>query len=76
MSDPAELSLWAITENPSDFPGKFVARRFIIGAGVYAVTVDHHVADTLEDVRAMLPGHLVRLPRDPDDEPIIVESWI
>lgn len=76
MADPVELSIWTITENPADFPGQFVARRFIIAKRAYAVTTDYHVADTLDAVRGMLPAHLVRLPRDPSDQALIVESWI
>ena len=76
MPDPVELSMWAITKNPTDFPGQFVARRWVIGAGVMAVTVDHLVSDTLEGVRALLPPYLVRLPRDPNDDPAILESWV
>lgn len=72
----AELSMWVITQNPSDFPGKFVAREWLVGAGCQAATLNHHVADTLDGVRAMLPVGLVVLPRDPSDDAVIVESWI
>lgn len=75
MADPI-LPMWTITENPTDFPGKFVARKWLIEAGAMAVTDEHHVADTLFAVRDLLPPHLVRLPRDPNDDPVIVESWI
>lgn len=72
----AELSMWVVTQNPTDFPGKFVAREWLIGAGCQAATLNHHVADTLDHVRSMLPPELCRLPRDPSDDPVIVESWI
>ena len=70
------LGMWAVTRNPSDFPGKFVARKWLIGSGTMAVTADHHVADTLDDVRELLPPGLCMIPRNPNDDPVIVESWI
>lgn len=66
------LSIWTVTENPSDFPGKFVARRTEVGAGP---TDDHHVAETLDEVRAMLPPDLIRMTRVPADDSVIVEVW-
>ncbi|CAM8631602.1 hypothetical protein [Sphingobium cupriresistens] len=75
-SPMVELSMWVITENPTDFPGQFVAREWLLGNGVHAVTDNHHVAPTLDDVRDLLPPFLHRLARDPNDDPVIVESWI
>lgn len=71
-----DLSMWVVTENPTDFPGQFVAREWLIGSGCRAVTANHHVAATLAEVRDMLPPLLHRLPRDPKDDPVIVECWI
>lgn len=71
-----ELSIWTITANPADFPGKIVARRFLIEGRVVAVTTDTHIAEDLEAVRAMLPLGLINIGRQPEDDPVIVESWI
>lgn len=71
-----DLSMWVITENPTDFPGQFVARQWLIGRGLTAVTDNHHVADTLEAVRAMLPEGLFHQARNPADVSVIVECWI
>lgn len=76
MADPNDLSVWTVTENPSDHPGKFVARRHVVGRGEVRPTDDHHIADTLAEVRDMLPAGLYPLPRQPGDDPVIVESWI
>lgn len=70
------LSIWTITENPADFPGKFVARRHEIAAGDHNATADHLVADTLDALRWKLPAGLTRLARSVEDDPVIVESWI
>lgn len=72
---PAAVSIWTITANPSDVPGKHVARRHECRAGGVFATGDHRVADTLDEVRAMLPSGLTRFPSDLDDDPVIVESW-
>lgn len=68
--------MWVVTESPSDHPGKFVARRHIIGRGFVRATTNHHVAPSLAEVRATLPPGLFRLQRKPGDDPVIVESWI
>jgi hypothetical protein len=70
------LSLWTVRANPSDFPGKFVARRHEIGAGWHGPTADHHIADTLEELRRALPPGLTRLERSAADDPVILESWL
>lgn len=72
----AELSMWVITGNPSDFPGKFVARKHVIGRGFTRATQLHHVADSLDEARTHVPAGLFRLKRQPHDDPAIVESWI
>lgn len=71
-----ELPMWVITQNPTDFPGQFVARKWLIDSDVRAVTDEHRVADTLDGVRELLPAHMIRLERDPNDDAVIVECWI
>lgn len=70
------LPMWTITENPSDHPGKFVARLWLVEGRVIAATTDIHIADDLKAVRAMLPGGLINIGRQPEDDPVIVETWI
>jgi len=71
------LTLWTIYHNPSDYPGKYVARRFVVerGLGLKAAR-EVLIADTLEAIRARLPPGLYCLGRQPGDEPQIVETWI
>lgn len=71
----------AISENPSDFPGRFVARLFEVRGGHDAaaiVPIDPPlgVALSLDEARAFVPSGLVRFPPDPDDDPAIVEVWL
>lgn len=68
--------VWTVYENPSDFPGMFVARKFEVARGSALATAEHHVAKTLEAVREKIPGMAHRMPRQPADDPCIVECWI
>ena len=70
------MGMWAVTQSPSDYPGKFVARKWLIGIGTVAATAELHVEDTLDEVRDKLPRDLILIPRHPNDDPAIVESWI
>lgn len=71
-----------IYENPSDFPGKWVLRRWaIVSADDGEVKIEAGlpiVADSLEGARLGLPidGSLHRVPRQPGDDPVIVEVWL
>lgn len=70
---------YAIYFNPSDFPGKYVLRRWAIKEGVPFPLPDPsptYVADTLSEVRAQVPAGLVHLHRHPEDDPVIVETWM
>lgn len=69
------LPMWTITANPSDCPGRYVARLHLtLPAPV--VTNQAMVADTLHELRAMLPPGLICFQRDPSDDPVIVETWL
>lgn len=72
-----ELAIWTVCRFPSDYPDKFTARKSLILEGRYQVTNELYVADTLAAIRAVMSGMgLAQLPRDPRDDPVIVESWI
>ncbi len=49
------ITMWTVYDKPSDFPDQFVARKFIIGSTVSA-TSEHVTGDTLDEVRAKIPG--------------------
>lgn len=70
-----DLLVWVVTENPSDYPGKFIARPASTRNGGKFCHL-HLEADTLEDLRDGLPCGLTPLARDPSDNPVVVESWI
>jgi len=75
--DPAALVLYTVYGSPRDYPGEFVVRRSVVAGG--AVKIDPELfarAPTLDAVRALLPPHLYPLPRQPGDDPVIVEVWL
>jgi hypothetical protein len=66
------LFIWTIYDHPSDFPDKFVARCFHYDKPTEAFLL----ADTLDEIRRLIPQGLYRLDRQPNDDPVIVETWI
>lgn len=67
------LDVWTVYDNPKDYPGWFVARRFTLDGP----TGDTMTARRLEDLRnSLMTMGLTCIPRSPEDDPVIVESWI
>lgn len=77
MSDDDQLWVWVIYKHPSDFPGLYVARAQSIDKdGVTAHNMGFASPD-YEDIKAyMIAKGLIRIPRHPDDDPVILETWI
>lgn len=73
------LTLWTIYNHPTDAPEPFgyAVREWHVGdeGGPHA-TSQVLFAMTLEDARALVPPGLFRLERDPNDDPVIVETWL
>lgn len=71
------LEIWAVYDHPTDFPTKFVARRWRVDAGRVTPTDGIRVANELDDLRAQLRVEgLSCVARQHDDDPKIVESWL
>lgn len=75
------LKMYTIYEDPSDFPGAFVVREFAIVPGdPEPVPTGWHVAGwSLDFARAAVAKYTAAdhcIPRDPGDEPHIVETWV
>lgn len=67
------LDVWTVYDNPKDYAGWFVARRFTLDGP----TPDVLFSNKLEDLRDVLRGMgLTPIPRSPEDDAVIVESWI
>lgn len=72
MSDV--LDIWVVRFNIVEYPGKYILHRER-AMGPPITEVKFSVTDSLDAVRQMLPPGLHRLPRQPGDQPNIVETW-
>lgn len=60
-----------------DYPGKWVHRaRAIVAPGLDLPSDDCDLADSLDEIRQTIPPGLVRMDRDPNDDPVIEEVWL
>lgn len=76
----SHLDIWTLYDNPSDYPGQAVARRFEVTSKGTCSTNDVVVADKMSQVKAMVQNRvryvLTFLPRDPMDDPVIFGSLL
>lgn len=72
------LAMWTVYDHPADYPDKFVARRFEVDRTGPRVTDSIIIADDIETIRDVLQFemHLVKLMRSPEDDPVIMETWL
>ena len=68
---------YTIYYSPSDHPGRYVIRKFVLTGDGYCVpTTDVREALTLEEARSYVPFGLICFHRDERDLPSVVESWL
>jgi hypothetical protein len=65
-----ELPAWVVFWDEPDYPGKVIARLATDTPTAYVLA-----ADTLVELRAMLPPGLTVTKRQPADPPEVVEMW-
>jgi hypothetical protein len=72
------LAMWTVYAHPKDYPEKYVARRFDVDDKGAKPSESVIIAPDLETLRTVLEieMHLTCLPRDRNDDPVIVETWI
>lgn len=70
------MEIWTIYDHPLDYPESFVVRKSIVGVNTITHTAEMFTADTLDEVRALLPPGLYRITRYEQDDPKIVEVWL
>lgn len=70
--------MWVICDHPTDVPEPFgfTIREWKVTAAGATSESRVDFAMTLEDARKRVPAGLYCLPRSPDDDPVIVETWI
>ena len=69
-----DLLIWTIYNSPSDHPGKFIARPFSVRS--QSPLLCHLAAESLDEIRRLLPPALYPMKRWTNDDPVIVEAWI
>ena len=72
-----ELKIYTVYDHPDDYPDGFVLVMYVIkGDGEkYRTPLLYH--DNYEDIKEEMEMRgLMRLDRDPDDDPSIKETWI
>lgn len=67
---------WVIYFNPSDYPGSYVVRAWKIDKNQANPMVACVVYKTLEEARKLASPGRVMIQRSPEDDPVIVETWI
>jgi hypothetical protein len=71
--DDAGVPIWTVYDHPRDYPEGFIARKFLSEQP----TSETITAATLDEIReAMWQRGLTPLHRSPNDDPVIVETWI
>lgn len=67
------LPLITIYKSPSDFPGKYVARLWDLNRPTPVAVI----ADTYDKLTERLPLEVMtKMPRRPEDDPVIMEVWM
>lgn len=67
------LDLYVVYENPSDFPGCFVVRKW---RGNVPEREPLSVGSSIDEARSALPEGLHRMNRLEQDDPVIREVWL
>jgi hypothetical protein len=73
------LVMWTVYKHPQDYPGEYVARKFVITEDFYGPNNESISSRSLRDVRSVLRSlyrGLIQLQLSPDDEPHVVEIWL
>jgi len=80
QAEPATpLVMWKVYKHPKDYPGEYVARKFVITENFYGPSNESISSRSLRDVRNVLRNlyrSLIQLKRPSDEEPHIVEVWL
>lgn len=67
------MTIYVIYDNPRDYPGKFVVRRWI---GLQACAEPEGVFTTINEARTVVPAGAVFITPYDTDDPCIAEVWL
>lgn len=68
--------MYTIYFDPKDYPGKYVMRKWVVDTASGQIPMQAYVGDSYDSVIDNLPLGLVKILRDPHDDPCILETWI
>lgn len=68
--------MFVIYWSPSDFPERYVVRRWVVGPGYCRPGRVTRVSLSLDEARKGIPAGLVLFTRSEGDDPCIVESYL
>jgi hypothetical protein len=72
-----DLIVYTIYCHPLDYPEGYTVTRWRVTGGHEPEPVGTwHAANSLDAARALVPPGLHRMERDPNDDDVIVESWL
>ena len=66
------IPIITVCYNTEDYPGKYVARLWDVDKPTNMVAI----AESLEEIRGAKPPEMMIMDRMPNDDPVIVETWI
>lgn len=80
-SPDTTLCMWTVYRHPADYPDAWVVRRWRVRGERKPAAAEPDakpwaVARSLEDARQTIPKGLVCLNRTPEDDPVVVETWL
>lgn len=68
-----KVPIIVVYNSPKDYKNKCIARLWDIHNKPSKYIV---IKDDLDSLRNVIPKQMVRLIRNPEDDPVIVETWI
>ena len=67
---------WTIYRCPLDYPHHWVVRMWLVQEGnVYSYPVGV-ICESLDEAREHVSVGAICFPRDPEDDPVIYETWM
>lgn len=73
LSRLVKVPIIAVYKYPKDYPNKYVARLWDIKNKPTMYVV---IKDSLKEIRAAIPCTLTRIPPMPEDDPVLVETYL
>lgn len=70
------MDMWVVFDHPVDYPDVYVARLMIVAPNMVVPTNLVYTADSLGELREMIPQGYHCMPRFPNDDPSVIEVWL